>query len=86
MSEDKTQKLMLAQQELLNPTMTWVLFLFLGWSYGSMGKIGTQIAYYLTAGGFGIWTLYRLFTLNSAIKAYNNNVYMKHGLNDMITA
>ena len=86
MSGDKTQKLMLAQQELLNPTTTWVLFLFLGWSYGSMGKIGTQIAYYLTVGGFGIWTLYRLFTLNSAIKAYNNNVYMKHGLNEMITA
>lgn len=81
---DNTQKLMMAQQELANPTTTWVLFLFLGWSYGSMGKIGTQIAYYLTCGGLGVWTLFRLFTLNGAIKQYNNNVYMKYGLNEMI--
>lgn len=81
---DQTQKLMMAQQELVNPTTTWVLFFFLGWSYGSMGKMGTQIIYYLTFGGVGIWTLYRLFTLNGAIKQYNNNVYMKYGLNEMI--
>jgi len=82
---ENTQKLMLAQQEIINPTTAWVLFLFLGWSYGSMGKIGLQILYYLTAGGFGLWMLYRLFTFNGAIKQYNNNVYMKHGLNEMIT-
>jgi hypothetical protein len=82
---ENTQKLMLAQQEIINPTTAWVLFLFLGWSYGSMGKIGLQILYYLTGGGLGVWMLYRLFTLNGAIKQYNNNVYMKHGLNEMIT-
>jgi len=81
---EKSEKLMLAQQELVNPTTTWVLFFFLGWSYGSMNQMGLQIAYYLTFGGLGIWTLYRLFTLNSAIKQYNNTVYMKYGLNEMI--
>jgi hypothetical protein len=81
---EQSEKLMLAQQELVNPTTTWVLFFFLGWSYGSMNQMGLQIAYYLTFGGLGIWTLYRLFTLNSAIKQYNNTVYMKYGLNNMI--
>ena len=42
-----------------NPTLVWLLFLFLGWSYGSLGKLGLQILYYLTIGGFGIWTLIR---------------------------
>jgi len=81
---DKTEKIMLAQNETLNTGTMWILFLFLGWSYGSMGKVGTQILYYLTLGGFGIWALIRLFTLNSSIQEYNNKVYMRYGLNDLI--
>ena len=50
-------------QRKLNPTTIWLLFLLLGWSYGSMGSLLKQIFYYLTLGGFGLWTLYRLFTL-----------------------
>jgi hypothetical protein len=81
---DKTEKLLMAQQELVKPSTIWLLFLFLGWSYGSMGKVGMQILFYLTLGGFFIWTFVRLFTLSSAIKEYNNRVYLKVGLNDMI--
>ena len=61
-------------QRKLNSTTIWVLFLLLGWSYGSMGKIGIQILYYITFGGFGIWTLIRLFTLQRAIRRYNATV------------
>ena len=61
-------------QRKLNSTTIWVLFLLLGWSYGSMGKIGIQILYYITLGGFGIWTLIRLFTLQGAIRRYNATV------------
>jgi hypothetical protein len=39
-----------------------------------MDKIGKQILFYLTLGGCGIWTLYRLFTLNGAIKEYNKKI------------
>lgn len=81
---DKTEKLLMAQQELVKPSTIWLLFLFLGWSYGSMGKVGMQILFYVTLGGFFIWTFVRLFTLSSAIKEYNNKVYLKVGLNDMI--
>lgn len=81
---EKIEQLMKAQNETLNRGTAWLLFLFLGWSYGSMGKIGTQILYYLTLGGLGVWMLIRLFTLNSSINDYNNKIYMKYGLNDMI--
>jgi len=61
-------------------TKTWLLFLFLGWSYGSLGSIGKQILFYLTLGGFGIWTFIRLFTLNGSIKKYNKQVAKEAGM------
>ena len=74
----------MAQQELVKPSTIWLLFLFLGWSYGSLGKVGIQILFYVTFGGFLIWTLVRLFTLSSAIKQYNNKVYLKYDLKEMV--
>ena len=62
-----------------NPTLVWLLFLFLGWSYGSLGKIGTQILYYITLGGLGVWALIRLFTLQGAIRDYNREIAVKLG-------
>jgi len=58
----------------------WILFLLLGWSYGSMGQMGKQIFYYITIGGLGLWTLYRLFTLNKSIKNYNRKLAINCGL------
>ncbi len=81
---DKTEKILMANQETVNPTMVWLLFIFLGWSYGSLRKIGLQILFYLTLGGLGVWMLIRFFTLGSAIRAYNNTVYIRHGLNEMV--
>lgn len=65
-----------------NSSTIWILFIFLGWSYGSLGKIGLQIFYYLTLGGLGIWMLIRLFTLNGAIKEYNKNIAKDVGFNN----
>lgn len=81
---DRSEKIMLAQNEILNAGTMWLLFLFLGWSYGAMGKVGIQILYYFTLGGLGFWFLIRLFTLNSSIQDYNNKIYTRHGLNDLI--
>ena len=64
----------------LDNSKTWLLFLLLGWSYGSMGKMGKQILFYLTAGGLGLWTLYRIFTLGSSIKKYNKKIAVNCGL------
>ena len=45
MSDDKTARILMAQQETIKPTTAWLLFLFLGWSYGSMGSMGLQIPF-----------------------------------------
>jgi hypothetical protein len=67
------------QQRALTPTTMWLLFLILGWSYGSMGKMGKQIFYYITLGGIGFWIIYRLFTLNGAIRKYNKQIAYECG-------
>jgi len=72
--ENSTQRMMMAQSQLKDSTTIWLLFLFLGWSYGSLDKIGLQILFYLTFGGLGVWAFIRLFTLSGAIKAYNKKV------------
>lgn len=77
-----TNKIMIYQSRKANPTSVWLLFLFLGWSYGSLGKIGTQILYYITFGGVGVWMLIRLFTLSGAIKDYNRQVAAQLGLSN----
>ncbi len=75
-------KLLAFESRKANPTTIWLLFLFLGWSYGSLDKIGLQILFYITLGGLGIWTLVRLFTLNGAIKTYNRRVAKVVGLDN----
>lgn len=81
-----SDKINLYNSRKLDATKMWILFLFLGWSYGSMGAMGKQILYYITGGGIGIWALYRLFTLNGKIKQYNKNIALEVGLegNDLI--
>lgn len=68
------------ENQKLDANTAWILFLLLGWSYGSMGKMGKQIFFYLTLGGLGLWTIYRLFTLNGKIKAYNREVAIQCGI------
>lgn len=77
-----TNKLLIYNQRSLNKTTSWLLFLFLGWSYGSMDQIAKQIFFYLTLGGCGIWTLYRLFTLSGAINKYNKKVAAQAGMDN----
>ena len=72
-------KIFLYQQRAVKKTNVWLLFLFLGWSYGAFGQIGKQIFYYCTLGGLGLWTLYRLFTLNGKIKEHNKKVALECG-------
>jgi hypothetical protein len=75
-----TEKLMTYNTVKLSEGKIWALFLFLGWSYGSMGETGKQILYYITFGGFFFWKIYRLFTLNSKIKEYNRKKAIEIGL------
>jgi hypothetical protein len=77
-----TNKLLAYESRKANTATVWLLFLFLGWSYGSFDKIGLQILYYITLGGFGVWVLIRLFTLSGAIKSYNRIIAGQVGLDN----
>ena len=74
---NKNEKLAFYNQSKLDASKIWLLFLLLGWSYGSMGQMGKQILYYLTIGGLGIWAIYRLFTLNGKVKKYNRDIALR---------
>ena len=75
-------KFQIYQERKYNTSTGWLLFLLLGWSYGSMDKMGKQIFFYLTLGGLGMWTLYRLFTLGGAMKNYNKKIAIELGFDN----
>jgi hypothetical protein len=52
----------------------WLLYLFLGWHYGYLGKWMLQIAYILTFGGWFIWIIIDLFRINSMVNQYNEEL------------
>ena len=79
---NKNEKLTFYNESKLDASKIWLLFLLLGWSYGSMGQMGKQILYYLTLGGLGFWALYRIFTLNGKVRKYNREVALRVGLDE----
>lgn len=78
----RNEKLSFYNERKLESGKMWILFLFMGWSYGSMNQMAKQIFYYLTIGGFGLWTLYVLFTLSGKIKKHNLKVAREVGLEE----
>jgi len=78
---NRNEKLSFYNERKMESGKTWILFLFLGWFYGSVGQMGKQILFYLTLGGLGIWTFYLLFTLSGKIKTHNRDVAKQVGLN-----
>ena len=77
-----TNKLLAYESRKANSTTIWLLFLFLGWSYGSLDKMALQILFYITIGGLGLWVLIRLFTLSGDIKSYNRRIAGQVGLDN----
>lgn len=75
-----TQRVLIYNNRKLDKTKIWLLFLFFGWSYGSMDKLLLQILFWITLGGLGLWTLIRLLTLNEAIREYNRGIAKKIGM------
>ena len=72
-------KFQIYEERKYNTTTGWLLFHLLGWSYRSMNKMAKQIFFYITLGGLGLWTIYRLFTLNGAMKKYNKKIAIELG-------
>jgi hypothetical protein len=79
---NKTEKMNFYNQRKLESGTTWILFLLLGWYYGSVNQMGKQVFFYLTLGGLGLWSLYLLFTLSGKIKKHNRAVAEQVGLSN----
>ena len=79
-NEDEVAKLLLYDAMKLDPTKMLLLHIFLGWSYGSMGQTGTQVLFYCTLGGLGVWSLIRCFTVSKDVKAYNRQKALEVGI------
>lgn len=79
---NKNEKLNFYNERKIEASKMWILFLLLGWSYGSLGQMGKQIFFYLTFGGLGLWSLYILFTLSGKVKKFNRDIAVKVGLDE----
>lgn len=54
-------------------TAPYVLW-FLGWHYAYLGKWGTQVLYWITAGGALAWAIVDLFRIPGMVRSYNKDV------------
>ena len=53
--------------------LAYICFFILGAHYFYLGRPLTNILFYITIGGFGIWALIDLFRIPSMVSEYNTN-------------
>lgn len=51
----------------------YLLWFFFGCHYGYLGNWKTQVLYWLTAGGCGIWMIVDIFRIPLLVVRYNEN-------------
>jgi TM2 domain len=54
--------------------VAYLAWLLLGWHYLYLGRIGLQLAFWLTAGGFVVWWLIDLFRLPGVVGRHNEDL------------
>ncbi len=54
--------------------IAYILWFPLGFHYLYLGRIGTQIIYWLTAGGLGLWMLIDLFRIPGLVERKNEDI------------
>ena len=55
----------------------YILWFFIGCHYAYLGKWGTQILFWITLGGLGIWALIDLFRIPSLVSNYNYQISLQ---------
>ena len=83
------QKLTLVKPQLRSKWRIWVSFLFLGWSYGSFGKLGIQAIWYaipvITAFGYYQFTETREFTVFTSLALVLFGVWVAWSIARLLT-
>jgi hypothetical protein len=54
--------------------IAYLLWFFFGFHYLYLGKIGIQLIYWLTVGGFGFWAFIDLFRIPRMIERRNEDI------------
>lgn len=54
--------------------LAYILWFCLGFHYLYLGRVGLQIIYWLTAGGFGLWMLIDLFRIPRMVERKNEDI------------
>ncbi|MDC1221438.1 TM2 domain-containing protein [Salibacteraceae bacterium] len=57
--------------------IAYLLWFLLGAHYAYLGRWGTQILYWITFGGLGVWALYDLFTMSGKVDRYNAPIFQQ---------
>ena len=52
----------------------YLLFVLIGCHYGYLRRWGIQVLYWLTFGGFLVWTFISIFAIPSLVREYNKNI------------
>ncbi|MEI7775954.1 MAG: TM2 domain-containing protein [Verrucomicrobiota bacterium] len=52
----------------------YIAWFLLGWHYLYLKRTGLQIAFWLTAGGFGIWWLVDFFRVHGMVRKLNEDL------------
>ncbi|MEO6830255.1 MAG: TM2 domain-containing protein [Acidobacteriaceae bacterium] len=54
--------------------IAYILWFFFGFHYLYLGRIGIQLIYWFTVGGFGFWAIIDLFRIPGMIERKNEDV------------
>ncbi len=54
--------------------IAYILWFFFGFHYLYLGRIGIQLIYWFTVGGFGIWAIIDLFRIPGMIERKNEDI------------
>lgn len=65
------------QTKIKSSGTAYLYFFFLGAHYAYLEKWGTQILFWMTLGGLGIWALIDLFTMSGKVNKYNADIFQQ---------
>lgn len=54
--------------------IAYILWFFFGFHYLYLGRIGIQLIYWLTVGGFGFWMLIDIFRIPGMVEQKNEDI------------
>lgn len=61
--------------QIKKPGIAYLFWFLLGAHYIYLERWGTQIIFWISFGGLGLWAIYDLFTMSNKVKKYNKLLF-----------